>query len=99
MVDTAVECEIKSLQPFVPLQNLRSLEVIRALGKHAPELKIAAGFDTSFYRKMPEVAWRYPLPRKLADKHGIRRYGFHGFSHRSLLERYALETGRPLEEI
>jgi acetate kinase len=99
MVDASVEHEIEALQRFAPLHNARSLEVIRALHKHAPEMKIAAGFDTSFYRKMPEVAWRYPLPPELADKHGIRRYGFHGFSHRSLLERYALETKRPLEEI
>ena len=99
MVDAPVEHEIEALQRFAPLHNARSLEVIRALRKHAPEMKIAAGFDTSFYRKMPEVAWRYPLPPELADKHGIRRYGFHGFSHRSLLERYALETQRPLEEI
>jgi acetate kinase len=99
MVDASVEREIEALGRFAPLHNARSLEVIRALRKHAPEMKIAAGFDTSFYRKMPEVAWRYPLPAELADKHGIRRYGFHGFSHRSLLERYALETGRPLEEI
>jgi acetate kinase len=99
MVDRSVEREIEALQRFAPLHNARSLEVIRALRKHAPEMKIAAGFDTAFYRGMPEVAWRYPLPPELADKHGIRRYGFHGFSHRSLLERYALETGRPLEEI
>ncbi|HEX4581816.1 MAG TPA: acetate/propionate family kinase [Acidobacteriaceae bacterium] len=99
LVDASVEREIEALQQFAPLHNARSLEVIRALRKHAPEMKIAAGFDTSFYRKMPEVAWRYPLPPELADKHGIRRYGFHGFSHRSLLERYALETKRPFEEI
>lgn len=99
IVDASVESEIEALQRFAPLHNARSLEVIRALRKHAPELKIAAGFDTSFYRKMPEVAWRYPLPPELADKHGIRRYGFHGFSHRSLLERYALESNRPLDEI
>jgi acetate kinase len=99
IVDASVEREIEALQRFAPLHNARSLEVIRALRKHAPEMKIVAGFDTSFYRKMPEVAWRYPLPLDLADKHGIRRYGFHGFSHRSLLERYALETGRPLEQI
>jgi acetate kinase len=99
MVDEAVEREIEALQRFAPLHNARSLEVIRALRKHAPEMKIAAGFDTSFYRRMPEIAWRYPLPPELADGHGIRRYGFHGFSHRSLLERYALEAKRPLEEI
>ncbi|HZD75752.1 MAG TPA: acetate/propionate family kinase [Acidobacteriaceae bacterium] len=99
LVDASVEDDIEELQRFAPLHNARSLEVIRALRKHAPELKIAAAFDTSFYRKMPEVAWRYPLPPGLADKHAIRRYGFHGFSHRSLLERYALETKRPLEKI
>jgi acetate kinase len=99
MVDASVEGEIQALQRFAPLHNARSLEVIRALRKHAPSLRIAAAFDTSFYRKMPEVAWRYPLPPELADQYGIRRYGFHGFSHRSLLERYALETKRPLEEI
>jgi acetate kinase len=99
MLDASVEHEIESLQRFAPLHNARSLEVIRALRKHAPEMKIAAGFDTSFYRRMPEIAWRYPLPPELADKHGIRRYGFHGFSHRSLVERYALETKRPLEQI
>lgn len=99
IVDDSVEGEIEQFQKFAPLHNARSLEVIRALRKHAPEMRIAAAFDTGFYRKMPEVAWRYPLPPELADRHGIRRYGFHGFSHRSLLERYALESGRPLEEI
>jgi acetate kinase len=99
IVDAAVEDEIEALERFAPLHNARSLEVIRALRKHAPEMKIAAGFDTSFYRNMPEEAWRYPLPPELADNHGIRRYGFHGFSHRSLVERYALETKRPLEEV
>jgi acetate kinase len=99
MVDAAVEREIEALQRFAPLHNARSLEVIRALRKQAPEMQIAAGFDTSFYRNLPEIAWRYPLPPELADKHSIRRYGFHGFSHRSLLERYALETKRPLKEI
>jgi acetate kinase len=99
MVNASVERQIEDLQRFAPLHNARSLEVVRALRKHAPGMKIAAAFDTSFYREMPEVAWRYPLPPALADKHGIRRYGFHGFSHRSLLERYALESKRPLGEI
>ena len=99
IADDDAQSKIEGLQRFAPLHNARSLEVIRALRRHAPELRVAAAFDTSFYRQMPEVAWRYPLPIDLADKHGIRRYGFHGFSHRSLLERYSLETGRPLDEI
>lgn len=102
-VDEEVERAIESYARFAPLHNARSLEVIRAVGKlakeHGRDWPVIAGFDTSFYRRTPEVAWRYPLPIEMADRHGLRRYGFHGFSHRSLLERYALETGRPLEQI
>ena len=58
LVEDSVEREIEALQRFAPLHNARSLEVIRALHKHAPEMKTAAGFDTSFVRKMPEGAWR-----------------------------------------
>jgi acetate kinase len=99
IADDDAQRRIEELQRFAPLHNARSLEIIHALGRHAPELKVAAAFDTSFYRQMPEVAWRYPLPAELADRQGIRRYGFHGFSHRSLLERYTLETSRPLDQV
>jgi acetate kinase len=98
-VDAEVERDIEAFGRFAPLHNSRSLEVIRSLGRHARGRRVAAAFDTSFYRAMPEIAWRYPLPVDLADRHGLRRYGFHGFSHRSLIERYSLEAGRPLEEM
>ncbi len=99
LADESAERAIEGLERFAPLHNARSLEVIRALRQHAPEMTVAAAFDTSFYKDLPEVAWRYPLPIELADRHDIRRYGFHGFSHRSMMERYAVEAGRPLEEL
>jgi len=54
-----------------------------------PNVPLYAVFDTAFHRTIPEHASRYALPPDLADKHQIRRYGFHGISHRYLVERYA----------
>ena len=50
---------------------------------------MVAVFDTSFHADLPEVAYRYAIPTALADRHGIRRYGFHGLSYRHVVARYA----------
>jgi acetate kinase len=55
-------------------------------------------FDTSFHRTIPEYASAYAIPVELAKRHEIRRYGFHGISHRYLLERYAHLVGRDPED-
>jgi len=59
-----------------------------------PNVPLYAVFDTAFHRTIPEHASRYALPPDLADKHQIRRYGFHGISHRYLVERYAHLVGK-----
>jgi acetate kinase len=59
---------------------------------------MVAVFDTAFHRNMPEVARQYALPAELADRHRIRRYGFHGIAHASLANGYAACTGHPLEQ-
>jgi acetate kinase len=58
-----------------------------------------ATFDTAFHRTLPERASRYAIPLELADKHRIRRYGFHGLAHRYMTERYAAITATPLEQV
>jgi acetate kinase len=58
-----------------------------------------AVFDTVFHQTIPDEAALYPLPLELARRHRIRRYGFHGISHRYLMLRYAQITNRPIEEI
>lgn len=59
-----------------------------------PGVAVAITLDTAFHRTLPEIAWRYPIEREIADRHGIRKYGFHGVSHRYMLERYAQLTGK-----
>jgi len=94
-----VEAEIDNLAELAPLHNPACLAGIRGarkiLGATRP---MVAVFDTAFHRTMPEVAKRYALPVELADRHGIRRYGFHGIAHASLADGYAACTGNPLEE-
>jgi len=60
---------------------------------------MVATFDTAFHRTLSEGASRYAIPLELADKHRIRRYGFHGLAHRYMTERYAAITGTPLEGV
>ena len=61
-----------------------------------PRVPMVAVFDTAFHRTMPDVARHYAIPAEMADRHHIRRYGFHGIAHASLAEGYATSTGKSL---
>ncbi len=93
-----VRTEIERREPLAPLHNANSLRIIDVLASLAPNLPVAVAFDTAFHHTLPEVAWRYPIPRDLADQHNIRRFGFHGLSHRYMLERYSQLASRPVAE-
>lgn len=99
-IDDGVVSVIKELADLAPLHNEPSLTAIHAarqiLGSSVP---MVAVFDTAFHRTMPEHAARYAIPEELAEKHGIRRYGFHGTAHRYMMERYAAITGADLENV
>lgn len=86
---TMVEEEIKKRKELAPLHNVNSLAIIDAVRKQASDLPIAVAFDTAFHHTMPEYAWRYPIERETADRYGIRRFGFHGLSHRYMVERFS----------
>ena len=100
VIDEAVVAELEALRTLAPLHNAPSLEGIHAaraaFGEGTP---MVAVFDTSFHASMPEEAATYAIPRGLAARHAIRRYGFHGTAFRSVLERYAelagVEPARP----
>jgi acetate kinase len=91
---------IEELEELAPLHNAAALKVIRASqafpGFHP--LMIAV-FDTVFHRTIPDHAALYPLAPDVSRRHRIRRYGFHGISHRYLTLRYAQIAGRPLESV
>jgi acetate kinase len=99
LIDDDAISKIETLVDIAPLHNPPAIEVMQAARSLFPKTPMVAVFDTVFHRTIPEIAWRYGLPLELADKHQIRRYGFHGISHQYLARRYAQITERPLESI
>jgi acetate kinase len=86
-IDAEVLRVLREVTPLAPMHNGPALEGIEAtLG---PGVPLVAAMDTAFHATLPARAWRYALP-ELA---GVRRYGFHGWSHRFVTERYAALTG------
>ena len=90
---------IEAISHLAPLHNEPALSAMRAaraiLGSAIPQVAV---FDTSFHHTLPERAARYAIPTALAEKHHIRRYGFHGLAHRYMTERYAAITATPVEQ-
>jgi len=86
-IDKKLIEEIKKLFHIAPLHNSINLEGILACKKHLPHAENYAVFDTGFYETMPEKAYLYALPRTLYKKHQIRKYGFHGISHKFITEK------------
>jgi acetate kinase len=99
LINEQVEAGIEALSELAPLHNPASLAGIRAakavIGSTVP---MVAVFDTAFHRTMPDVAKHYAIPADLADRHHIRRYGFHGIAHASLANGYAVSTGNSLKQ-
>ncbi|MEO8624238.1 MAG: acetate kinase [bacterium] len=83
--------ELIELAPLHNPHNLRGIEAARAaLGTDVPQVAV---FDTAFHHSIPERAHLYALPYQLYRRHGVRRYGFHGTSHRYIAHRYRELTG------
>jgi acetate kinase len=80
---------------LAPLHNPANLAGIRAALRLRPDLGQVAVFDTSFHQTMPRRAFLYAVPYELYETHQVRRYGFHGTSHRFVSERAAVLLGRP----
>jgi acetate kinase len=94
-----VEREIHNFERLAPLHNKSSLELIEPIRHALGETPLYAVFDTAFHRTIPDVASHYAIPIELAEKHNIRRFGFHGTSHRYMLERAAYLLGKRPQEI
>ncbi|WP_296272622.1 acetate kinase [Pseudomonas sp. UBA6323] len=81
-LDAASLQAIRRIAPLAPLHNPANLQGIEAAIKLFPDLVQVAVFDTAFHQSLPEHAYRYAVPQALYAEHGVRRYGFHGTSHR-----------------
>lgn len=99
LLDDTVIAAIEALVPLAPLHNPANLAGIHAARALLPELPHVAVFDTAFHATLPRRAHTYALPREVAQAHRIRRYGFHGPSHRFVAEQAAAFLECPLEEL
>lgn len=98
LFDTIVRSIIEEFSVFAPLHNVRALEVIDRARSHFAHVPIFCVFDTHFHRTLPEEAYTYPISKEVAEKHKIRRYGFHGIALESVLSQLndtLEEEGKP----
>jgi acetate kinase len=98
-VDEEVRKDIERFEELTPLHNKSSLDILDAVREKLPKITVLVTFDTAFHRTIPEVAWRYPIERETADRHSIRKFGFHGLSHRYMVEQYAKTVGKRAEDV
>lgn len=99
VIDEGTEEAIERCAALAPLHNPANLLGIRVARKALPHLSHVAVFDTAFHQTLPEMAYRYAVPTSWYEEHGVRRYGFHGTSHRFVAARAADLLGRPLGEL
>lgn len=91
--------EIEQIAYLAPLHNPVNLEGIRFALSRCPHLPQVAVFDTSFHLTMPPTSYLYPIPYEYYEKYKIRKYGFHGSSHRYVMERAEQIMGVPAERL
>ena len=89
---------IRACSSLAPLHNPANLEGIRAMQTLYPTSPQVAVFDTAFHQTLPEAAYHYAIPHRLYREHGVRRYGFHGTSHRWILQQAAQRLGQTPEK-
>lgn len=99
LITPLVEINIDELSVLAPLHNPGALQGIRAAKAAFPGLPHVAVFDTAFHQTLPPAAYTYAIDRALAETHRIRRYGFHGTSHKFVSEAAAAFLGRPLDAL
>lgn len=91
--------EIEEVSELAPLHNPANLTGIRAFKEILPNVPSVAVFDTAFHQTMPEQSYLYSLPYEYYEKYGIRKYGFHGTSHKYVSERAADLMSVPLDKL
>ncbi len=90
---------LKECVDIAPLHNPPNIIGIEAAKELLPDVPMVGVFDTAFHQTMPKYAYMYGLPYELYEKYGIRRYGFHGTSHRFVSAEAAKMLDKPIEEL
>lgn len=99
LINDDVMKAIEECTPFAPLHNPANITGINACRDVMGDVPMVAVFDTAFHQTMPGKAFQYALPYEYYQNDGVRRYGFHGTSHRYVSGRCAELMGKPVEEL
>jgi acetate kinase len=99
IINDEVLSTLKDCIELAPLHNPPNIIGIDACRQIMPTVPMVAVFDTAFHQTMPKFAYIYALPYNIYEKYGIRKYGFHGTSHKYVSERAAVLLKRPLDEL
>ena len=99
LLDDARIADLDKLSELAPLHNPPAVQGIKVARKLLPDVAHVAVFDTAFFHDLPAAAATYAINRELAERWEIRRYGFHGTSHRYVSEQVAVFLDRPLDRL
>ena len=94
IIDDQVISDIESLTKFAKLHHPGNLAGIKAMKEALPNVPMVAVFDTAFHQTMPKVNYMYPVPMEWYTKQGVRKYGFHGTSHKYITTEMKERLGR-----
>ncbi|MDD4834310.1 MAG: acetate kinase [Lutispora sp.] len=99
VINDEVVNALKECIELAPLHNPPNIIGIEACQQLMPDVPMVGVFDTAFHQTMPKEAFIYALPYELYEKYGIRRYGFHGTSHKYVAQRAASMLGKNIEDL
>ncbi len=99
LLDDAVIDKIRAAASLAPLHNPAGLQGIAAAQQVFKGVAQVGVFDTAFHQTMPPEAFMYAVPYEYYEQLAVRRYGFHGTSHKYLVETAAVMLGKPLSEV
>ena len=99
VITDEVMAAIEECNPLAPLHNPANIIGIKACQEKMPGVPMVAVFDTAFHQTMPAKAYTYAIPYEYYENDKVRRYGFHGTSHRYVSQRCAEILGKPIEEL
>jgi acetate kinase len=99
IIDENVRKAIEDCIELAPLHNPPNVVGIEACKAIMPTTPMVAVFDTAFHQTMPKHAYLYALPYEIYEKYGVRKYGFHGTSHKYVSQRAAVMLNKPVEEL
>jgi acetate kinase len=98
LITESVLQRIEELSELAPLHNPAGAQGIRVATEIFPHIRQVAVFDTAFHQTLPDYAFHYAIPYEYYEKYSVRRYGFHGTSHRYVCLQAAKRIGKPIEE-